>query len=329
MKRAVLTLSLTAAVAMSAVAQEVTSLPKEVAKNYLTKYDTSISDEFNGKDVDWTKWGRRNTGGAYIEKHVKDKSLVVMESEKEGKETTNYLSIKGIASDGNIRTAGIVTRSTGYYGFYTLRFRFKGLDSEEVRKKKTIWHPSVWGAVMSNTAGSKLKCASGGYWLELDFMEWNPGAGGWGSHTNARFVDKTGKSRIISDKAGEKAAMKDSVKENFDQWTTIGMEYTSKYIRIWQWDESAKSWSMISDRDVTFVPIDLNDPEASYTKSTIGDKSQQPHFWIVGNVVSRYLYPRIANGTVTHTMLDMSVDYDYFRYYPQVSIANKKWSCKK
>lgn len=329
MKKRILTLSLMAAFAVSATAQEVASLPKDVAKNYLSQYDDAISDEFNGSDVDWSKWGRRNTGGAYIEKHVDDTSLVVMESEGKGKAKTNYVSIKGIASDGDIRTAGIVTRTTGYYGFYTLRFRFQGLSSEEVKTKKTIWHPSVWGAVMSNTEGSKLKCASGGYWLELDFMEWNPAAAGWGSHTNARFVDKTGKSRIINEKKGEKAAMKDSVRENMDQWTTIGMEYTPKYIRIWQWDDKAQSWTMISDRDVTFVPIDLENPEASYTKSTIGDKSQQPHFWIVGNVVSRYLYPRIANGTVTHTMYDMAVDYDFFRYYPQVDIAKKKWSCRK
>ncbi len=328
MIRGVLTLSLLIAFTLSTSAQEVTSLPKEVAKSYVTKYDNSISDEFNGSDVDWKRWGRRNTGGAYIDNHVDDKSLVVMESEGEGAQRTSYVSIKGIASDGNIRTAGIITRSTGYHGFYTLRFRFRGLDSEEVATKKTIWHPSVWGAVLSNTAGSKQRCASGGYWLELDFMEWNPGEAGWGSHTNARFIDKSGKSRIVNGKE-EKAAMKDSVRENLDKWTTIGMEYTSEYIRLWQWDEAKSSWSMISDRDVRFVDIDPNNPEASYTKSTIGNKSQQPHFWIMGNVVSRFLYPRIANGTIKHTMYDMAVDYDFFRYYPHISVKNQMWSCRK
>ncbi len=325
MKKLLLSALALAVVAESVTAQTVADLPQEISKNYQQTMDMSISDEFNTPDVDWTKWARRNTGGAYVENYVKDKSLVVMESEKEGDKTTNFLSVKGLSSDGKIRTGGVVSLGTGYFGFYVLRFRFRGLMDENGKPKMTIWHPSVWGGVMDNVAEQDLKCTRSGYWLELDFMEWNP-SGGWGSHTNARFHDMTGKSRIIN--KGEKAAMLDAEKKGFDKWVTIGMEYTDEFIKLWNWDDKSQKWSEGGDRVVKFVDIDKSNPEASYTLGTIGRESKQPVFWLVGNVVSRFLYKRIEDGTIKHSMDDMAADYDLFRYYPHNSIKDEDWSCR-
>ncbi len=305
-------------------AQDVKELPREVSKNYEQVIDQSISDEFNASKLDKKKWARRNTGGAYVEDYFRDKSLVTFESEREGATSTKYISMKGIASDGKIRTAGIVSTASGFYGFYVTRFRFRGLSTENVAKHKTIWHPSVWGGMLDNADGVVKRTNKSKYWLELDMMEWDPAKNGWGSHTNARFLDSNGKSRIVNVRNEEKAKMVDDIQYPKEEWITLGLEYTPEELVAWQWKDN--KWVKINDREVKFVDIDKSNPEASYTIDKIGKESRQPIFWMLGNVVSRYLYKRIENKTVTHSMDDMSVDFDYFRYYPHVSTTGGHWS---
>lgn len=296
-------------------------LPKQISNSYTKEVDPAISDEFNSKKLDASKWGRRNTGGIYIEKYVNDKSLVKMGSDADG---TSYVSMIGTASDGKIRTGGIVSKSTGHFGFYVVRFRFEGLNSEGVTKNKTIWHPSVWGASRSNIAESDMVVANNGNWLELDFMEWYTPSNGWAAHTVARFVDKNGKSRMVSSKDNEKARMTEAQIEEYSEWATIGLEYTPDYLKMWRWVDG--KWSEMEGNVVRFVDIDPSNPAASYTLTTIGRDSATPTFWIIGNVVSRFLYAKIKDGSVVHTMEDMRADFDMFRYYPHKSVENKHWS---
>lgn len=302
-------------------AETVTQLPKEVAKNYTKSLDRSISDEFNSKKLDYSKWGRRNSGGEYVENYFKDESLVLMGSDDDG---TRYVSMIGTASEGKIRTGGIVSRSTGYFGFYVVRFRFEGLNTPEIDENRTIWHPSVWGASRDNVEGVERSVAHNGNWLELDFMEWYTPKNGWASHTVARFVDETGKSRLVSTADNEKARMTEFQTEDYTQWATVGMEYTPDYIKMWRWVDG--KWTPIEGNVVKFVDIDKSNPAASYTLTTIGRDSATPTFWIIGNVVSRFLYNKIKDGTTKYRMDDMRADFDYFRYYPHNSVANKHWS---
>lgn len=129
-------------VATSATAE--IGLPNGLDSSYAERPDPSISDEFNAASLDDRKWGRRNTRQGVAE-HIDDKSLVVMESEKsDNLASTGYVSMKSTARNGPPRTAGIVSRATGYFGFYEVRFRYRGLGAPDVVAKKTIWHPSVW-----------------------------------------------------------------------------------------------------------------------------------------------------------------------------------------
>lgn len=160
-------------------------------------------------------------------------------------------------------------------------------------------------------------------------MEWETHKHGWSSDAPARLVDSTGvKRKVITKGPGlEKAIMKDVVAIHDDRWQTIGLEYSPDYLKLWQKKEGR--WTDYSDRLVTFVDDDPDKPESKYTITTIGRKAAQPAFWVLGNVVSPYLWPRIEDGTIKHTMHDMSFDIDYFRYYRHRSVQDADWMWEK
>ncbi|WP_144057929.1 hypothetical protein [Novipirellula maiorica] len=199
------------------------------------------------------------------------------------------------------------------------------MDSPEVRKKKTIWHPSVWSGILDNTEGVKRRSTNSPFWLEIDFMEWETQSGGWSCDAPARLVDSKGvKRKVVTKGPGlEKAIVKDEVPIHDDRWQIVGLEYTPEHLKLWRWDDG--NWESFSDRHVTFVKDDSVTPESKYTIETIGRKSAQPCFWLLGNVVSRYLIPSIEEGTVKHSMDDMSFDVDYFRYYRHKSVKDADW----
>lgn len=328
MKRAILTIFALASLVV-ANAQSPKDLPAAVAKSYSKQIDAAVSDEFNGKKLDWSKWGRRNTGGYMVERYVDDKSLVVMESESNGGERVEYVSVKATTKDGKPRTAGIVTKTTGYFGFYVVKFRINGLGEDVLKDNKTIWHPSVWSGINSNIAESTKKVKNSGNWLEIDLMEWETGHNGWSCDAPARFVPSGGgKSRkvVTSGKGQEKAVLTNTIKHTDGAWATVGFEYSPDYLRIWEWRDG--KWVDLNVRDVRFVDEDMARPELSYTPSTIGRAAAQPCFWLLGNVVSRYLYKGIEDGTCKYYMGDHSVDFDYFRYYPHKSVESAEWSCR-
>ncbi|TWT80251.1 hypothetical protein CA13_16640 [Planctomycetes bacterium CA13] len=312
------------------LAQEVTDLPAESSRHYADAIDPSISDEFNSSRLDTQKWGRRNTGGASVADHSGDDSLIVMESEEsDDHSSTQYVSVKATAKNGPVRTGGIVSRASGYYGFYVVRFRYRGLNSPEVIEKKTIWHPAVWSGKSDNIDDANRTTASDGYWLEIDFVEWETQTGGWSCDAPARLVDSKGvKRKVVTKGHGmEKAIMKDEVAIHDARWQTVGLEYSPDFLKLWQWKNGR--WEYYNDRHVAFVEDDLRRPESKYTITTIGKKAAQPCFWLLGNVVSRYLVPAIESKTIKHTMEDMSFDIDYFRYYRHKSIQDADWKWEK
>ncbi len=327
MKREILSVALIAAVSM-AIAQSPSDLPTAVAKSYSTKIDAKVSDEFNGTKLDWSKWGRRNTGGYMVEKYVDDKSLVVMESDTKGGERVEYVSVKATTKDGAPRTAGIVTKSAGYFGFYVVKFRINGLGEDVLKDNKTIWHPSVWSGINSNIAESTKRVKHTGNWIEIDLMEWETSHNGWACDAPARFVPKEGKSRkvVTSGKGQEKAVLTKAIKHKDGEWATVGFEYSPDYLRIWEWRDG--KWVDLNIQDVRFVDDNKDDPALSYTPTTIGRSAAQPCFWLLGNVVSRYLYKSIEDGSCKFHKGDHSIDFDYFRYYPHKSVENTKWSCR-
>lgn len=305
-------------------AQMVQQLPKDTRDNYSKFTDESISDEFNGKSLDLKKWGRRNTGGAMIEKYHADSSLVSIESIKENGEQVSYLSIKGIGEDGTIRTTGVVTRASGFYGFYVVKFRYRGFDTPELKQNGTIWHPSVWGALADNVDGNENRTTTKSkFWTEIDFMEWDGES--WSSDAPARLVDSKGISRkvITQTKGLEKGIMRKEVIRFDDGWQTIGLEYAPDHLKLWEWKDG--KWIHMGDRVVQFVEDDPVTPESKYTIETIGKAARQPLFWILGNVVSRHLYDSIEKGTNKKTHTNMFVDFDYFRYYRHKSAENIDW----
>ncbi|MEH0152711.1 hypothetical protein V6R21_01120 [Limibacter armeniacum] len=309
-----------------ASAQTAMQLPKKVSKHYVDYLDNSISDEFDGAKLDTEKWTRRDTGGPVITNFSKDESLVKMESEKSdnGKET-HYVSIKGVASDGPLRTAGIVSKASGYYGFYVVRFRYRGFDTPDVKEKGSVWHPSVWSALTNHNDDLK-KTASPKNWLEIDFMEWENGANGWSSDAPARLVDSKGvKRKVVTHGQGaEKGIMKGVTQKYDSEWQTIGLEYAPEHLKLWQWADG--KWTHIGDRVVAFVEEDTANPESSYTLNTIGDKARQPSFWVLGNIIARYIQKRIDEGTNTHTINDLALDFDFFRYYRHKSAEHLDWA---
>lgn len=309
--------------------QSVSELPNKLGRQYVDQVDPSISDEFNAGELDTEKWGRRNTRVGVAE-HINDQSLVVMESEQaDGAGEAQYLSIKATAKNGPPRTAGIVSRASGYFGFYVVKFRYRGLDAPEVVKKKSIWHPSVWCAVTTPIEGMKRVIPHQGTWVEIDLMEWETFPHAWSSDAPARLIDSMGKRRKVITKGSgaEKAIMKDKVPIHDDRWQTIGLEYTPEYLKLWTWENGR--WKYYSDREVTFIADDPQKPESKYTINTIGKSAGEPAFWILGNVISPYLVPRIKAGTIKQTMDDMSFDIDYFRYYRHNSVEDADWKWEK
>lgn len=296
------------------------SLPNGRGVNYSSVVDYSISDEFDAESVDWSKWGRRNTKG--LGDFIDDESLVVMEREK----GANYLSIKATAKGGGLpRTAGLVSRSTGYFGLYTLRFRLRGLDQNAIGDKRyTIWHPSVWCAKESYIKGAKRGIDSPNEWLEIDFMEWETQHNGWACDAPAYFIDSSGKERkVVTKGAGiEKAILTDAIKHIDGEWCTVVLEYTPEYLRIWEWRDG--KLVDLNKHDVNFVEHNTAKPEECFSTQSISKRVAQPSFWILGNLVSPHLYERLDDPK--YTKYDMSMDIDFFRYYPHKSVEDRDWS---
>lgn len=310
-------------VSINLKAQTSAELPSGTKENYLDYRDASISDEFNDPTLDTNKWGRRNSGNATTRTFDKDPDLLKMESEPiGGGQSVKYVSIKATANDGPIRTTGIVSKASGFYGFYVTKFRYRGLDTPEVRADETIWHPAIWGGRLDNIDdGAPKQTAGVDFWLELDFMEWDNLRNGWGSHTNARLKDSEGVRRNIT--PDEKAKMKDHVDVVEADWQTVGIEYSPDHLKLWKWNGT--TWTLLSDRTVSFIDDNITTPENGYTVSTIGKKSRSPVFWLLGNIVANFILTRVNDGTNTKTMADMSFDIDYFRYYRHTASENLNW----
>lgn len=327
-----LILSLFLSIESPLFSQTVKQLPVSVSKEYINQIDMSVSDDFNGAHLDLTKWHRRNSGGSYVEDYVNDNSLVKMESEKEADGTVvKYVSIKGIGEDNKIRTAGIVSNYSAFYGFYVVKFRFRGLDTKDVADNKTIWHPSVWSGISDHRGGQVKgkKTTKTPEWLEIDFMEWSTSDNNWDCDAPARFLDSKGVKRkvITRGKGMEKGVIRKVHEEATSDWQTIGLEYNPCYLRLWRWNGS--KWEEYGDRTVNFVDDNTETPEAAYTISTIGKKARSPQYWLLGNVVSRYLYDSIKSGKNKYSCKNMCVDFDYFRYYNHISLRGKRWNGKK
>jgi hypothetical protein len=307
-------------------AQTPQQLP-EKGDQYEVYRDNSVSDEFNSGKLDTKKWGRRNTGGGSIEGYVNDKSLVQLEKETKNGFTTKFVSIKATKEKGAPKTAGLVSKATGFYGFYTVRFRFRGFDTADVKEKGSVWHPAVWCALQNNTDGVKRTATKDkSFWTEIDFMEWENGANGWSSDAPARLKDSKGVKRkvVTKGKGAEKAIMTKGPFQTYDPvWQTIGLEYTPEYLKLWKWTNG--EWIHMGNRVVKFVEEDKAIPESKYTLHTIGKNARKPAFWLLGNIVARYVLAKVENGTNTHTMNDLSVDFDFFRYYRHKSTENIDW----
>lgn len=304
-------------------------LPVNIASQYGAQPDPWISDEFNSRNIDRQKWGRRNTKEG-VREHIHDSSLVVMESEEhDGDSITRYVSIKATAKNGPPRTAGIVSRASGYFGFYVVKFRYHGLDSPEVVKNKTIWHPSIWCAYSDHVEEVNRTTSRADNWIEIDLMEWETFQHAWSSDAPARLTDSHGLKRkvITQGPMAEKAIMKDKVAIHDSRWQTVGLEYTPYYLKLWKLTDGG--WEEYGDREVKFVDDDPDEPESKYTMTTIGKKAAQPAFWVLGNVISPYLIPGIRDGSVKQTMKDMSFDIDYFRYYRHKSVLDANWRWEK
>ena len=305
--------------------------PQQLPENgnqYETYRDNSISDEFNSEKLNTNKWGRRNTGGASIENYVADKSLVVMEKETNKGVTTKFVSIKGTTEKGSPKTAGLVSNASAFYGFYTVKFRFRGFDTEDVKEKSSVWHPSVWSAIGNYTGGKKKSSVkNSAFWTEIDFMEWENKANGWSSDAPSRIRDSKGKKRkvVTQGKGAEKAIMTKGPFQTYDPvWQTIGLEYTPEYIKLWEWKNG--EWVHMGKRVVKFVEESEANPERKYTISTIGKKARQPMFWYLGNIVAKHVLAKVEKGTNTYTMNDLSVDFDFFRYYRHKSTRDIDWN---
>ena len=79
---------------------------------------------------------------------------------------------------------------------------------------------------------------------------------------------------------------------------------------------------------MNFVEDDEVHPESKYTISTIGKKARKPAFWLLGNIVAGHILEKVEGGTNTHTMNDLSVDFDYFRYYRHKDAESLDWPWK-
>ncbi len=290
---------------------------------YAERPDYSVSDEFNSDAEYEAKWYRRILP-AKVGKGVdrEDKDLVQFESEAGVK----YISFKGRADDErgkNIRTSGIISRTTSYGGLYVARFRILGLDSESVKEKGTVWHPSIWCGKWGKDYDTS-KFTKSESWLEIDFIEWEGDA--WSGDAPARFQFSNGAMGKVNDrdkvKFGAKKAVMVDVKDNKDRdneaWTTLALEYNEKFMKIWEYKDG--KWVDISSRRVDFVDEDPKRLEDSFRINTLGKSAYKPVTWILGNVTSPWTLGRLTgdDDSKRPSCEDMSIDIDFFRYYPCV-----------
>ncbi|MFI3277431.1 MAG: hypothetical protein SNH13_02790 [Rikenellaceae bacterium] len=298
---------------------KLTSFTSEV--KYASKPDYSISDEFDSDAKYEQKWKRRilpTKVGKSVDQN--DPSLVTFESDNDVK----YISFKGVADDDkgkNIRTSGIISQKTAYGGFYVTRFRILGLDTEKCKTHGTIWHPSIWCAKWGkdyDTSNFKKNES----WLEIDFIEWEGKS--WSCDAPARFLFSNGVMGKVNDRdkvdfGAIKASVldeKDNLNRDHTQWTTLGLEYNSKFIKIWEYKDG--KWINISSRTVDFVDENPNRLEDSFRQASLGKSAYKPVIWVLGNVTSPWMLGRLTgdNDAKRPSCEDMSIDIDFFRYYP-------------
>lgn len=288
---------------------------------YATKPDYSVSDEFNSDAEYEKKWVRRilpKSVGKSLE--IDDPSLVTFESEQ----GVDYISFKGVADDKygkNIRTAGIISKKSSYGGLYVTRFRILGLDTQSAKKQGSIWHPSIWCGRWGKDYTAQ-KFSKNESWLEIDFIEWEGKS--WSCDAPARFQFSNGVMGKVNDRDKvEFGAIKASVldeKDNLERdhtvWTTLALEYNSKFLKIWEYRDG--EWINISSRTVEFVDENEDRREDAYRVNTLGKSSYKPTLWVLGNVTSPWLMGKLAgeDDTKRPSCEDMSIDIDFFRYYP-------------
>ena len=254
---------------MSASSSGQEAMPETVKHLYCQEMDMRISDEFDTY-LEWdTKWTKRRTQG--------DTTQISIETDKDDP-NLKYLCLKAYGA--TLKGSGITTMNPSKYGFYTAKWRMKGITPHV----KTIWHPAIWACCLNfgdNPRGDEVPYQR----MELDPMEaW--GNATWGSH----FITWTDKSSRPYHLYGPTSTFPVS-----PEWETFGMEYTPDYISVWRLVNN--EWKFC--RSVPFSDQRNSASKANY-------RHRQNVYWILSNFYIR--------NSAQHD--DSEFDVDYFRYYP-------------
>ena len=245
-------------------------IPKSIEHLYSAEKDMRVSDDFNS--IEWdTKWTYRKGHG--------DPSQISIVTDKENPEI-NYLCLKANAN--TKKGSGLCTMHSTKYGFYVSRWRVAGIHEHQ----PSVWHPSIWASCINfgfNERGKERPYQR----LELDPMEVYGGTPTWGMH----FIPWTGSN-------SRAYRLKEQTPDfpDYNEWSTIGFEYTPDYIAAWEWIKG--KWKFVKS-------IPFNDERNS--NSSVNYRHRQQVYWILSNIY-------IANKNAK--LEDSEFHVDYFYYYP-------------
>ena len=284
------------------------NIPNQIKDLYKDRADYSISDEFNGKrtdnSVDLNKWDYRRTKNSGP-------------STKYVREQYGYVSCKGIKADR--RAGGIVSKEYKKHGFYTLRWRARGIDPA----KRSAWHPSVWSAIGNGQLPGSLSKRQvpniGDGWLEIDMIEFENFSTTnthWSADAPARVrVPDLEKLVKVNDADGlsqgfAKAVMIPRVDTDFNEWQIYGLEYATTYLQMWK--RTSTGWEEQGRRVV------FNDDTPSI--GSIPNVARSSMFWYIGNLFLDQNPDKIKEYQITNSAFDV----DWFRYYPRNLSSSKE-----
>ncbi|MEO0796886.1 MAG: hypothetical protein AAFX93_17125 [Verrucomicrobiota bacterium] len=281
--------------AASLQAQREGPLPPSSVSNLYNGYNAQLSDNFNGSDVNWSKWTRRQT-------NISSKGS--LQDWRLSNVNGGWARLNGKKINGNWVGNGLCAKPNQVYntGFIVSRWKFSGQPSHN----RTIFHPSIWSANWNNGYDSGV-IPTGPSWLEIDMMEYES----WPHYAPASHLVPRVNGSIPSGSARPKMYQPTSntwytgVPANWsDQiW---GLEYHVNYIQTWKYVNG--TWNTHGQKVWTSWQVNWDNNRYSHA-------ARKKMYWILSNIT-----PDWQRASSNNVKGDTFFAVNYFEYYPAKSL---------